>query len=139
MTRMWRDEPPTSAAIRARCRRNRAARGRPDAPLADQTELRWRLRSDAAVLHQEHALGLDETDEREDLLHWLDDALGKLAVAHDLVELRLIATEWRSRRRKAFSDGWWADVTVVAPMRRPTPTWWWRLRHGQEPTPACSR
>lgn len=137
MTRIWKDEPPTSTAIRARCRRTRTARGRPTSPLADQAELRWRLSSDAEVLHQEHALGLDETDERKDLLRWLDDVVGRLAGAHDLAELRLIAVDWRARRRQAFSDDWWADVAIVAPMRRPAPSLWWRLRYGEEPMPAC--
>ncbi|GAA4689659.1 hypothetical protein GCM10023215_27480 [Pseudonocardia yuanmonensis] len=112
------------------------AERRPGHPDVDQAELAYRIGCDAAALRQECTYADAPDPICHELLPWLTAVQRSLTgPALPLDALRELADRWRERRTAYFADDDWAAVRVVAPLERPPPSVWWRLRHGREPVP----
>lgn len=140
MNRKWLNEGlPGKDGSMAGYKGRTAAQRRPCSPLADQVELRWRMAVDVTTLRLLRTMGGSPIDTAA--LTWIERAvLDELREPRPVAELRMIAAEWRRRRRKALpGEGQdWAEVMIVGPMDRPAPSRWWRWRRGEEPTPPRS-
>ncbi|MFC5947861.1 hypothetical protein ACFQH9_06195 [Pseudonocardia lutea] len=112
------------------------AQQRPGHPDADQAELAYRIGCDAAALRHECTYADVPHPICHELLPWLTAVQRSLhGPPLPLEALREVADRWRRCRAAYFADEDWAAVRVVAPFDRPTPSVWWRLRHGREPCP----
>lgn len=129
------DKKPPSA------RRRRRPGPRDRGPVADQAELRWRIRGDLSALRLEAALisGPMEREAGRRFEPWLTDTLRRLDTPLPVSELQQIADEWRERRHPYHEDPQWADVLIVEPIPRQPATRRWRWRHGDEPPPPLAR
>lgn len=118
-------------------RRRRRVGPRDRGPIADQAELRWRMRADLSNLRLEGALigGSIEREAGRRFEPWLADTLHRLDETLPVTELQRIAEEWRQRRRPYRDDPQWAEVIIVDPIVRQPVTRRWRWRHGDEPPP----
>lgn len=121
-------------------RRRRRTGPRDRGPIADQAELRWRIRADLSNLRLEGALigGPIEREAGRKFEPWLTDTLISLDEPLPVSELQQIADEWRQRRHPYRHDPEWADIIIVDPIPRQPVTRRWRRRHGDEPTPPLS-
>jgi hypothetical protein len=128
------DEPaPPATRPRSRRRVDRHDRG----PIADQTELRYRMRVDLQEVHLEAALASTATsrEARRRYQPWLEQTLQQLTASLPVADLELVAAEWRQRRGPDRPNPSWADVIIVEPIPRKPATRRWRRRHGDEPPP----
>lgn len=115
-------------------------RGR--SPIGDQTELRWRIGCEIALIRTEYCYGLSAVCWRRaatELLPWLEHTHARLDTSRPVPELDHLVQDWRSRRVECLPAGHdyhdWAELILVDHVARPDPSPWWRLRNGDQPPP----
>lgn len=104
-------------------------------PVIDQVELQWRMRQDGITIRLGLTLGAGKSDAAADrqYMPWLNDTITAVDRPMSVAALAIVAEQWRTRRAPYLRDTR-ANVRIGEPTTRPPATWWWRLRHGDQPT-----
>jgi len=100
----------------------------------DQVELHWRMRTDDINIRLGLAGGRKTTPAADrQYLPCLNDTIAAADGPMSVAALAIVAEQWRARRAPYLRDTR-ANVRIGEPMARPPATWWWRWRHGEQPT-----
>jgi len=102
---------------------------------SDRDELQWRMRTDGIDIRLGLTLRTGKTAPAADrqYIPWLNDTIAAVDRPMSVAALAIVAEQWRTRRAPYLRDTR-ADVRIGEPMARPPATWWWRWRHGEQPS-----